>query len=400
MVATPVDRRPGRPGRVQLIAIELAAIAVGATVYAGAPIATAVAGAAALLLLAVACGRSQGRWVYEAVAARRGLRQRRRAAMLASRVADPPGTASTGVIRPLAALAPHLSVRAVTDRGTAIGVGQDDLGWFAAIVVAPWTGLSGERAAALPVDRLAKLVTEASVPVSAVQVVTHVVPAPSAGVHGQSACALSYHELLAGRPDVAEQEMWVAVRLAPRDGAPAAATRGGGLAGVDRALAATLARVGTVLTTSGVDHRILDADGLRQALTIACGLQRLAGGMEPVAERWTCWEAAGVVHVSFAVHGWPPQPPPGLLGALGQVPGATAVDTALLLRSVDGAENDLAVRVVVRLAAAPEHVDGCVQELQATAGRLGVRLTRLDGEHAAGVYATAPTGLALGASPW
>jgi type VII secretion protein EccE len=411
--------RPGRLGRVQLVVIELAVIAVGAAVFAGRPVWMIVAGGTMLLLLVVTLGRSRRRWLYEAVAARRRLRHRHRSVSLAlSRpdVATDPGAGTRSA--ELTALMPSLTIRAVTDRGSAIGVGQDDLGWFAAMAIAPWTGLSGSRGTTVRLDRIARLLADDSVPVSTLQLATHRVPAPSAWVDERTACAVSYRELLGGTPGLAEEESWIAVRLGPRDAVAAAAHRGGGLTGVDRALVAALGRVGAALTAAGVPHRVLDAGGLRQALAIACGVQWLAGGAAPaqstaqpvastlpgavpVAERWTHWQADGVLHACFAIEGWPAQPDPDLTGALAAVPNALAVNSALVLRSVGPARDDgLAVRALLRIVAGPDQLTGCVQHLLATAQRLGVRLNRLDGEHGTGVYATAPTGARLGASPW
>jgi type VII secretion protein EccE len=443
---TPIGGGPGRPGRVQLVALELAVIAVGCAVFANRPVAVLATGIGALAMLAVTLGRSRRRWVYESFAARRRLRRRRHAATLALRRPDGPG--------PLAALAPGLRVRAVVDRGTAIGVGQDELGWFAAAAVAPWTGLSGDRQATLPLARLARLVADGALPVSTLQVVTHNVPAPSAGLDPRTACASSYRELLGQASALTDQQIWIAVRLGTRDGADAAAERGGGLAGVDRALAAGLARIGTALDSAGFDHRVLDAEGLRQALMVSCGLQRQSGSAPlptaqpvagsladraPAAERWAFWQAAGALHVCFAIRSWPAAalgpvgsvappgsagpvgsvvpagsagsakpvgsvapagpvgPAPGLLAALAQVPLAAAVDTSVSLRAAD---DGLAVRALVRVVAAPDRIAACVQQLLGNAKRLGVELTRLDGEQAVAAYATAPTGAALGMSPW
>jgi type VII secretion protein EccE len=446
---------PGRPGRVQLVALELAVIAVGCAVFANRPVAVLATGIGALAMLAVTLGRSGRRWVYESFAARRRLRRRRHAAALALRRPDGPG--------PLAALAPGLRVRAVVDRGTAIGVGQDELGWFAAVAVAPWTGLSGDRQATLPLARLARLVADGALPVSTLQVVTHNVPAPSAGLDPRTACASSYRELLGQASALTDQQIWIAVRLGTRDGADAAAERGGGLAGVDRALAAGLARIGTALDSTGFDHRVLDAEGLRQALMVSCGLQRQSGSAPlptaqpvsgsladraPAAERWAFWQAAGALHVCFAIRSWPAAalvpavpvgsvgsagsvgpagapgpvgsvgpvgpagsagpvgpagsvgpvgPAPGLLAALARVPLAAAVDTSISLRAAD---DGLAVRALVRVVAAPDRIAACVQQLLGNAKRLGVGLIRLDGEQAVAAYATAPTGAALGMSPW
>jgi hypothetical protein len=121
---------------------------------------------------------------------------------------------------------------------------------------------------------------------------------------------------------------------------------------------------------------------------------------DAVIERWSGWEAAGAVHVSFAVLHWPAQPPADVLSALSHVPHATAVDTAVALRPPTEPDEPLPVRATIRVAAAPDRLAASIEHLLATAARLGVRLGRLDGEQGTAAYATAPTGLALGASPW
>jgi type VII secretion protein EccE len=190
------------------------------------------------------------------------------------------------------------------------------------------------------------------------------------------------------------RQTWLAARLGPREGAEAAEARGGGVAGVHRALASVLARVSTALTAANLHYHLLDADDLRQALSVACGLNNPAN---EVRERWSHWQAADVVHICFAVRRWPPDPQPDVLAELGRVPDASAVSTAVVLRPLD---RGTGVRTILRVAATPDRIVGCVRHLTATAQRYGVGLVRLNGDHATGVYATAPTGSAVGTPPW
>jgi type VII secretion protein EccE len=391
----------GRFGAIQLVAVELAVVAVSAALLAGVPLGVGLTGVAAAGLLAGVLGRSRGRWGYEMVAARSRLESRRR--MIESLAEQP----RTGPLRPLALLVPHLAITSATDRGTAIGVGRDELGWFAAMAVTPPTGPVGAPGAALRVDWLARLVAEATLPVSTVQLVTRQLAAPAGSLDDRTACARSYRELLGAASVPAHRESWLAVRLGPWDAADAAAVRGGDVGGVHKALAAVLSRIRTALEAAGLQHRVLDANELREALTVACGLERLGAGISgpvtaapvPVSERWGGWYAAGVVHVCFAVRGWPPDPRPDLLTEVARLSGAATVNTAVLLRPLrdapGGTENAaVGVRALVRVTAAPDRIAGCVQQVLANARRLGVRLSRLDGEHASGVYATAPTAAA------
>jgi hypothetical protein len=174
-----------------------------------------------------------------------------------------------------------------------------------------------------------------------------------------------------------------------------------------------LARVGNGLTAANLQYRVLDADDLRQALIVACGLEQSGGapiarppaGPGQARERWSWWQAAGAVHVCFAVRGWPADPRSDLLAELAHVPAASAVSTAVVLRPVRDGHADaggarVAVRTMLRVTAAPDRIGGCVRHLLAIARRRDVRLVRLNGEHAVGVYATAPTGAAVGVAPW
>jgi type VII secretion protein EccE len=359
----------GRFGTAQLVAVELAALAGGGAAVAAQPVALGLGGAAAVLLGGV-LGRARGRWIYESAAAR--LRHR-------WRVMSPPAQ--------LAGLAPDLTVQQVTDRGNAIGIGQDRMGWFAAVAI---TGLDGH--VTLRLEWLAKLLSDFSVPVTSLQVVVR--QAPFAHPPDERTyCAMSYRELLGAGPAPVNREIWLAVRLGPSDAADAASGRGGGVGGVHKAMTAVLARIATALTAAGLVHRVLDAATLRRILLITCGVPRVGG----VTEKWTGWHSGGLVHIGFAVRAWPSSPPPGLLGLLAQVPSASVVNTAVVLRPTGFPTP--AVRVLLRLACAQDRVAECVRQAQQAAGQVGTKLIRLDGEHAAAVYATAPTGAPYGVAP-
>ncbi|BCB76265.1 hypothetical protein GCM10022251_25310 [Phytohabitans flavus] len=375
-VSTAVARPAGRVGATQVVAVEVA-IALAAAAYAFPPVAAGVTGAVGVVVLFGAVLRFQGRWGYEVAAARWRLWRRRGAARAAA-----PRDA-------LAVLAPELSLATATDRSGAVGVGADALGWFAAVAVVPHDGLARGSGTELRLDRLARLATDAAFPAALLQVVTRRVP--FAG-DPRSAYARSYVELRQALGVPAPLDVWIAVRLGVRDGAAAAADRGGGAAGVHRALAAAVSRLGSELAGMGLAHRVLDAAGLRDALGVACGQ-----GPRPPGESWSRWQASPDSHISFAVRSWPARGADGLLARLAEVPDAAAVHTAVLLGAGRGG---VAAQAVVRLVAAPDRMAACVRHLRTSAAGLGIRLIRLNGEHAAGVYATAPTGATTGLVPW
>jgi type VII secretion protein EccE len=397
-------RRAGRFGAAQAVTIELAVMVAAAAFYA-LPFPVAVATAAAALLVAVVLLIRVGRrWWYEAVAARLRMRRRRRVGSHAARAARTAGPYRAE----FAALAPYLAIHPVNDRRTSFGVGTDELGWFAAIAVTPPDALSspvlgpglgpfpGGGAAALRLDWLARMVAEPSAVPTAVQVVVRHTPLPHAVIDPLSLCALSYQELRSMLAVPSQRDVWVAVRLGLDDGLLAA--EGGDLGGIHRALAAALSRIGAMLTTLGLDHRVLDAAELRQALIGAYGPDPYDGRpvrIPPARESWSRWRSVRAVHVCFAVGGSPSRLTPDLLAELAHVPGAVSVSTAVSF--VAASPDDRAsARMVIRVVAAPDAVTACLRQLRAGARNLGLSLVRLDGEQAAAVYATTPTAVPAG----
>jgi type VII secretion protein EccE len=381
---------------VQLIGLELAVGAVAAAWYAEASVTIlAATGAAALVVLVVVFGRARGGWMYQTMGTRWRLRRRKVVARrIRTRLAK---VERPGSLAALAPWAPGLAIRSVDDRGRTIGVGQDEAGWFAAVSLAPWPDLSGNRGVRFSLDQLAGVLDETTVPVSALQLVSHLTPAPTGRLEQTSAAVRSYRDLAFSARCPLEQTVWLAVRLSPADAAEAASNRGGGVAGVDRAIAATIGRIEKALAGAGVPYQVLDADGLRDALTVSCGLEEVArssltGTAVVSREQWSSWSAGGLAHACFTVRRWPREPSPDLLSDLAQVPAsipASAVSVAIAIRPHAG---QVALVGLVRVVAPLPRLRAAVRQLDTNAGKLGVRLRRLDGEQARAVYATAPTG--------
>jgi type VII secretion protein EccE len=348
-----------------------------------------VAGGIAFLLLLMVFGRASGRWWYETFAARWRLRRRRAVASRHIRAAYEHGETR---MAPLAAAISGFAVRAVDNRGREIGIGQDEDGWFAAVRLGPWQDMSGNQLVHLGLEQLVSIVAESTVQISALQIVSHRVGAPSRLPESASAAVRSYQELVMQAGCPLEQAAWLAVRLSPPDAAEAAWGRGGGMDGVDRAIAAAIGRIEKVLASAGVPHRVLDADGLREALAAACGLEALGRPTEnarpAVREQWSTWQAGGLTHVTFDVRHWPRQPNPELLAELAAVQ-ASEVSVALVIRPYG---ERIAMLGLVRVVAPPAGLRPVLDQLTSTARKQGVRLGRLYGNQARGVYATAPTG--------
>jgi type VII secretion protein EccE len=154
-----------------------------------------------------------------------------------------------------------------------------------------------------------------------------------------------------------------------------------------------MGRIEKALTSAGVPHRVLDADGLRDALTYACGLESLgqvtAVGSLAAQESWAAWRAGGLSHVTFTVPDWPKDPSPDLLAKLSLIP-AFAVSVAIALRSHG---DRVALLGLIRVVAPPARMRAAIHQLGKTADGFGMRLRRLDGDQARAAYATAPTGV-------
>lgn len=370
----PAPGGPGEFGTAQLVAIEVSAVAVGAAVFAGGPVAIGVGAAVAAGALAVGLSRSGGRWAYQALGLRTAMRRRRNAG-------------------PAALPAPAFQVYGYDDRGTELGIGQDRDGWFIAIAVGGADEVLGTRRPALRLDRLLRLLDEGTAKPSALQLVSLRTPAPAAGPAPNSPAAGSYRELLAmttGRQTgPAAHLTWVAARLDAADAIEAAADRGGGVDGVHRALAAMAGRLGKALNTAGITYQILDAAALSGAVRAACGLDGLPADA-PIAarERWQGWLAGTRQHVAFEVEHWPAPFDPAAVQSLMTIPtGQLVVSVVAARRGVE-----VGLRTVVRVMAPPDRLAAAVGTVREYTKTLGIRLRPMHGQHQLAVYASAPTG--------
>jgi type VII secretion protein EccE len=270
-----------------------------------------------------------------------------------------------------------------------MAVGTDAGGWFVVLEIAAPEGVGVGDVPPLPLGALAHALADGGVGLSGLQVVTHTVPVTGAGLDERSPCMASYRQLAGDRYGTlpAHRYTWLALRLDAAAGTAAAEPRGGGPEGVDRALVASVARIGKVLAAAGIRHRPLDVPDLVDALALSCGF-----GVEPaVAERWDGVTVDGTVHVTWALASWPEQRPddPGLLSHLSRV---RAAPTSVSLTIGEPSGDRVRLQALVRTAAPEARLAAAVGAFEESAAKVGARLQRLDGEQAAGLYATAPTG--------
>jgi len=380
-------RRPGYLGAVSIAQVLLAeafVVAVVALLTRG----WAVVAAAVLVggvVLVFAFGRFEGRWWTERAVMRWRFRRRRGPGL---------GAADDQRLSALRALAPELDVRNVVGQdGTSVGVGQDAAGWFAAVAVSLPGGIRGDALSSIPLDRLARSLAEE--PGAILQLVIHTIPAPSAEVDARHRCTTSYRELLESHGAVpASQTVWVVVRL-DADTLAESINQADGF-GQAPALAAALARrIGRALSRAGLVPQVLEADGLLDALARSCDLEKPAPGSAPpvAAEHWQAWASARLVQVCFWVRGWPkPAGVGALIGRLVSVSAAMTSVAIVLEPRPDGTD----VRCLVRVAARTAAIADACRAVREAADRGGAQLFRLDGEQAAAVYASAPTGGGMG----
>jgi type VII secretion protein EccE len=385
----------GAASLVQLFVVELALIAVISVLRS--PLVVVIAGSGgALLIVIVLLARWRGRWWTERMVL--SSRYRRRRGVAADGSQD-------GRLRGLRRLAPGLTVENTTASDESqVGVGVDDAGWYAALVIGDPNTLRGESAGQLPVQLLTRQIAELGQPGASLQVVVHTVPTPHADLDPRCLVATSYRELSARDGQVpASRTVWVAARIDARTLAEAMIGGADETAQVPTTVAAMIRRVGRALERAGVANTVLDAGGLLDALAHSCDIGRQpAPSATAPHEEWTSWRSARYAHVSYWLRQWPALPAPGSpAGGNGPgtgttwllrgpaIAGAAATSVALL---IEPAEEGVRLRCVTRVTASPNVLEaGCMSLLRA-ADQAGADLYRLDGEHAPAVYASAPTG--------
>ncbi|KAA9166947.1 type VII secretion protein EccE [Amycolatopsis acidicola] len=303
-------------------------------------------GVLGLVALVLVFGRAGGRWWTESFLLWLGFRARDGSA--GESRDDPRLTA-------LSELAPDLVVENVAGPGDSeLGMGSDGAGWFAVLEVA----VSGPLPP-VPLSALSAIAAEAEQAGVVIQVVSHRDP----------------------RGNV----LWVAVRLDARQVAESMIDRPGDDVDVPVVLAEVTRRAERALRRRGLQATVLDADGVVEALSRSCDL--VPGAR--IRENWQAWHSARLAHGCFWVEAWPDsERGTSLLAAFLEVP-AALVSVALLLEPAD---EGTSLRCLVRTAIRPDRYKQLSELVTQIAVRAGARLSRLDGQHAPAVYASAPSG--------
>jgi type VII secretion protein EccE len=348
-----LGRRSGRPGLLTLARLLVFEALVVAALYVLSPrpwlmILVAVL---AVFLTVLLFGRSRGRWWSES--ALLWLRYRRRGGTVGVSADDPRLTA-------LCELVPDLTVE---DLPGGLGMGGDGAGWFAVLEVAT-AGAAG-AVPPVPLAALARLTTDAEQAGVVIQLVSH----NAAGPEGR------------------ERVVWVAVRLDAK--AVAESTLAGDhRVDVPAVLAEMVRRAEKVVKRRGLVARALGADELLRALARSCDLLPASSAV-PVREAWQVWHSHRLAHRCYWLSSWPDaERGTGLLAQLADLP-ATLVSIAFVLEpTFDGTT----MSCVVRVASLPSSLGLACERAEELVRRAGGRLSRLDGQQAPGVYASAPSG--------
>jgi type VII secretion protein EccE len=361
-------RLPGRLGAVgvlRLLVFQVVQVGVFLVLLRGiwAAVLGSVVGAVAI---AVTFGRWRGRWLTDQAVL--WLRYRRGRGATSGAPDDPRLVA-------LGQLVPDLVVEdiAAGPEGSRLGMGSDGAGWFTVLEVEP---AGAGVAPPVPLAALVRVAAEAGQAGVVIQVVTHTVPVPG-GVAAR------------------QRLLWVAVRLDADLVADAAVDDLGAepahQVDVPAVLAELTRRVRRALRRRGLGARGLDADGVVDALALSCDLAATdAPGLGKVREDWHAWHSPRLAHRCGWLQTWPdPDRGTTLLAGLGESPEAR-VSISLVLQPRDELESDL--RCLIRLAAPPDRIGQVYDRADRLTRQLGGALFPLDGEHALGVYGSAPSG--------
>ncbi|QUQ67176.1 type VII secretion protein EccE [Kutzneria sp. CA-103260] len=164
-------------------------------------------------------------------------------------------------------------------------------------------------------------------------------------------------------------------------------------ADIQRALANALRRVQRRLRRDG-----LPTIGLAESefLGALASLAHVTAGRSRVREQWRLWHSGSVPQATFRLDGWArlspaavPQMVHGLLTATHHT--AVTITVTASRSAMTEPRVDAALRIA---AASPPALEHAVQTLTRLAGAWGVGMERLDGQHARGMAATLPIGVA------
>ncbi|MFE9839283.1 type VII secretion protein EccE [Streptomyces sp. NPDC005551] len=395
--------RPGQFGSFRLqrvVLLELAA-AVLLTGWVIGPLALAVAGVVALVLVLLAFVRRRGRSLPEWLGTARALRTRlRQAAGTPIQPGTEPGLA------PAVECDPSLRTYAYGGRDRR-SVGMIGDGTFVTAVLqveADATALRAERSRQpLPLGLVADALHVDGIRLESAQIVLHTQPAPALHLPQQSVAVSNYAPLQAQTGAPAVRITWIALKLDPELCPEAVAARGGGLVGAQKCVVRAADHLASRLTGAGFRTTVLDEEELTAAVaTSACAnpLVTAEAGRTDVPERRTeesgrSWRCDNRRHTTYWVRRWPQlggRGPalPQLVALLTAVP---ALATTFSLTMARGERQEVSLTGHLRVTGrSDDELVAARHALEGAARQAGVGLARLDRQQLPGVLATLPLG--------
>ncbi|ASR33803.1 hypothetical protein BAY61_01045 [Prauserella marina] len=321
------------------------------------PWAMMVGGVLGVAAVAAMFGRSNGRWWTDTFML--WLRYKMRSGSSGSKRQDPRLAA-------LCELAPDLVIEDIDDQDDKkLGMGSDSAGWFAVLEVA--TTSIEHALPPVPIAALAKIASEAEQAGVVMQVVSH-----TSAMNGTAA---------------RDHVIWVAVRLDASAVAQSMIDHAGKDVDIPAVLAEVVHRAERLLRRRDLRVRTLPAEELVDALARSCDL--LPTAQTVVREDWDAWNSTRLVHGCFWLHTWPDaERTAWLLAMLAEVPAALVSIAFIIEPSYEGTS----IRCLVRVATTREHYRQTCDRVMRVAGWAGAQMSRLDGQHAPAVYASAPSG--------
>ena len=264
-------------------------------------------------------------------------------------------------------------------------------GRFAVVLVADPNrrGITSTGVApAIPVDVVARSLLASGVQLESAQILTHTYPA-SAALPAGTPVARAQAALASAVPGVQRRATAVILRLDPRQNTSAVAARGGRGVGTVRLLAGAASRLISELAPLGVVLRPLDGTALARDFP---AWAELPIGQPDIAprwrERWSRFEAAGLMHRSYAVAPMSPTARRAVAG-LADVPALAATLSIALTPAGDTVRVGASFRFTCHSSS---EVAALHREVRAIGRRGGIKLIGLGGAQRAGLLATLPLG--------
>jgi type VII secretion protein EccE len=245
-----------------------------------------------------------------------------------------------------------------------------------------------------PPTVLLPLGDETGPPVSA-QLIVQTTPAPGA-YGGQGAAAQSYQALARGRIP-ARRRSWIALQVlrspADADDAELQAT-----------LVRAVVRLQRRLRRVAMQGHVLDETQLAADVAVLSGAETLWPDNGPAVvrfeEQWAHWRAGPHPQITYRLLEWPDlaaETGRAFFDQLVTVP-SVATTIGIAARRGDGAQDksadgsDLELEAALRVTVPAEQTDQLARQVRDLAGRHGVRVQRMNGEHVYGVAASLPFG--------